>query len=108
MTKSFQISTKTTEEQQQQQQQQEDAQEETRPVTERANVLTAEMDVVPPLDFVGLLAASDAQIFDGYGALRAAALTQPAFCAALARAATAVARALAQAARARGVARIGS
>ena len=100
------MSTKTTtteeKQQEQQEQQQQDAQEETRPVTERANALTAEMDVVPPAAFVGLLAASDAQIFDGYAPLRAAALTQPAFCAALARAATAVARALARAAHSRG------
>lgn len=96
------MSTKATTEQKevQEQQQQQQEEEETRPVTERANVLTAEMDVVSPAEFVGLLGASDAQIFDGYGTLRSTALTQPAFCGALARAATAVARALAQAARA--------
>jgi len=72
-----------------------------RPVTERMNPLTVEMDVSAPCDFIKLLAASDSQIFEGYRTqeeggevedMTSYALTQSSFRAAFARAANAIAK----------------
>lgn len=74
------------------------------PITERANSLTAELDVAAPAEFLRLVSLSDAQLFDGWRSGAAAASADdeeeddfaplPATAAAVARAAAAIGRAL--------------